>query len=63
MKPPYFELTSRCQNDRCATDRFYTRRKRVQYVSTSGELKSTTNQVCPTCRCWGQVEAIREVLA
>lgn len=42
MKPPYFEIISRCDNGRCTVDRFPTIRKRVQYVSTSGKLENTT---------------------
>lgn len=63
MKPPYFEIISRCDNGRCAVDRFTTIRKRVQYVSPSGKLEITTRQVCPACRRWGHVEYIREVTA
>lgn len=61
MRPPYFRLTSRCRNESCSVDQFTTERKRVQYVSTTGRLETTVNQVCPTCRCWGTVIKIEEV--
>lgn len=61
MRPPYYILTSRCRNQNCPVDEFATQRKTVQYVSTSGRLETTVNQVCPTCRCWGTVIKIEAV--
>jgi len=61
MNPPYYRITSRCDNPRCSTDTFVTRRKKVHYVSTCGRLENTTRQVCPQCRTWGHVDRIEEV--
>jgi hypothetical protein len=61
MKAPYYRLTARCPNDRCAVGEFQAERKRINYVSTSGRLETKTVLACPECRCWGAITRTEEV--
>ena len=40
---------------------FQVQRKTVRKKSTSGEIYTIENLVCPNCRCWAKVSKIEEV--
>lgn len=62
MKPPYFEVTGRCDTG-CPVNSFIVHRKQVVKTATSGLPYTISRLVCPYCNAWGTVVKIEEVKA
>ena len=61
MKPPYFEITAKCDSRRCCGMKFTKDKKQKIYLSSAGTIEPVKNLVCPVCNCWAKVIFIEEV--
>lgn len=61
MRPPYFEVSARCNQSKCPTTDFKVDRRKVVKKSSEGNEYTIGQVVCPGCRMWAEVTGIREV--
>ena len=65
MRPPYFNITAVCRNERCRNygQEFSRAKRKSTYTSTDEREHPIENLVCPDCTAWGKVVRIEEVTA
>ncbi len=61
MKAPYFNVTARCNHQRCSNGTFTVQRKKAVKKSAEGNSYTIGSVVCPECRMWADVVDIETV--
>ncbi len=61
MSKELYRIRATCENSRCATTVFEAERREIWRMSTGGRPYEIDKIVCPACRMWAPITAIREI--